>query len=254
MPRGSACCGAPSPPPDAAILFNEEFIVKQRNAWTVMACVVAALLFSGCKEQAASDSGTSADRRPRDVGTFDSGGTAATTQPAGTTSTPPTGTMPNDAIHSGLGQMMDTIELTAPAEWQARPKRPMTEQVFALPKAEGDPEDGDVAVSNLAQHMPLDSNVLRWCGQFGLDEAACKEKAKRTKLEGTKFPTTLVDISGTYKGGSMMAPAGPPKENFRMLAAEIRTPRKPWFIKLVGPEKTVARWEDAFTRYVREAK
>ncbi|NIR48254.1 hypothetical protein GWO43_07295, partial [candidate division KSB1 bacterium] len=36
------------------------------------------------------------------------------------------------------------------------------------------------------------------------------------------------------------------KPNFRLLAAIVETSGESWFVKLVGPEKTVAKWEESF--------
>jgi hypothetical protein len=44
------------------------------------------------------------------------------------------------------------------------------------------------------------------------------------------------------------------KPNFRMRAGVIETPKGAYFIKLVGPEKTVARWDDAFMSFVKSAE
>jgi hypothetical protein len=79
-----------------------------------------------------------------------------------------------------------------------------------------------------------------------------EHNCKQQELPGVSFPTTLVDISGTYRG-SMMAPANPPKANYRMLVAEIRTPQRPYYVRLLGPQKTVAKWEQAYLKFVREA-
>jgi hypothetical protein len=168
--------------------------------------------------------------------------------------TRPSGGMPNDAIHGG-SPTADALHFTAPEGWQPRPKRMMTEQVFALPKAEGDEEDADLAVSFLGTLVPLNMNVDRWCEQFGIGRGApCEDAARKTMLDNTKYPTTVIEITGTYTASSMMAPAGEPKPGYKMLAAEIRTPTKPWYVKLIGPEKTVEKWRDDFTKYVRSAQ
>jgi hypothetical protein len=39
-----------------------------------------------------------------------------------------------------------------------------------------------------------------------------------------------------------------------MRAGVIETPKGAYFIKLVGPEKTVARWDQAFQEFVRSAE
>ena len=148
-----------------------------------------------------------------------------------------------------------TVPFTAPEEWVKKQTRFMTAAVYALPKVAGDPEDAELTVSFLVRRVPLQMNIDRWCAQFAFGEVKSRAEAvKRQALEGTKYPTTIVEISGGYRGGSMMQPAGPAKPGYRMLAAEIRTPDRPWYVKMVGPEQTVSYWEASFLRFVREAK
>lgn len=231
--------------------------------WLAVSIAVAGLALCGAcnKEKTASDDGGAQDAKPRDRGQFPAGGAPATqpagptgTQPSGVAGGMPTGNMPNDATHAPFrpGENL-APQFNPPAEWQARAPRSMTDEVYALPKAEGDPEDGDLALSHLSQHIPMQGNLARWAGMFGYQGAAIEQNAKKKELEGAKFPTTIVDISGTYKGGSMMTQAATPKENYRMLVAEIRTPQRPYYVRLVGPQKTVAKWEESFMSFVRDA-
>lgn len=244
--------------------------------------MAAAALLSGCGKESDTANESASDLQPRQRGEFaDAGGKGATTQPGQTAGplgegvamphdaihapfraagTQPAGThpadnMPKDAVHAGLRPGEEIApQFTPPAEWQARPARFLTNQVFALPRAEGDSEDGDLAISSLSKHVTLDLNIDRWCRQFGYQGEECKKATKQRKLEGTKFPTTIVDISGTYQPDSMMGQTGQPKEGYRMLAAELLAPQRRWYAKLVGPEKTVAKWEEAFIKFVSEAK
>ena len=147
------------------------------------------------------------------------------------------------------------IELHMPKEFQVKPTRTMTLLVYAAPKVEGDPEDADVAVSALGSKVPLKMNVDRWCGQFDLPAGqTCETAARRETPQGTKYPTTLVQISGAYKGMSMMAAQGPPKENYKMVAAEILTPERAFYVKMTGPEKTVEHWRPALIDAIKAAR
>lgn len=214
------------------------------------------VLLGGCQkdDKSANSGGTPA---PRDVGQFNNTNTSnpTTRQANATPTTGPAGNMPNDSIHAAMKPGMDiTPTFTPPEDWQPKPVRNMTDQVLALPKAEGDPEDGDLAISHLTQHIPMQGNMARWCSFFGYSTAECEQHTKKQELQGTKFPTVVVDISGTYKGSSMMGPSAPPKENYRMLVAEVRTPQQPYYVRLIGPKNTVGKWEEAFMKMVREAK
>jgi hypothetical protein len=63
---------------------------------------------------------------------------------------------------------------------------------------------------------------------------------------------TLVDVTGTFQQSTTpMGPVSEEKPNFRMLGAVIETPAGPWFVKLIGPERTVERWKESFFEFMR---
>ncbi|RMD64221.1 MAG: hypothetical protein D6824_04275 [Planctomycetota bacterium] len=64
---------------------------------------------------------------------------------------------------------------------------------------------------------------------------------------------TTVEIHGRYAPSPMMPGAGPaqPKDNYRMLAAIIQTPRGLFFFKGLGPDKTMQAQRDAFRRMLQ---
>ena len=225
--------------------------------WFALGAVVAAVvLMSGCKKDNTASSEENSERlKPRDRGQFteNTTNTPPATRPSQSVTEMPTGSMPHDAVHAPFRPGENLAPQFKPlAEWQAKPARQMTDQVFALPKAEGDPEDGDLALSHLEQHIPMQGNLSRWAGMFGYQGAAVDQNVKKQELQGVRFPTTVVDISGTYKG-STMAPVNPAKDDYRMLVAEIRSPQRPYYVRLIGPAKTVAKWEEAYMKFVREA-
>src|SRR5262245_16493464 len=78
-------------------------------------------------------------------------------------------------------------------------------------------------------------------------------KTENTTVNGLKV--TLLDVSGTYTGSDMGGGGtSQSKPNYRMRAGVIDTPKGAYFIKLVGPEKTVARWDQSFHDFVRSAE
>ncbi len=224
---------------------------------TVAVCILA-MIAVGCREESEPT-----EHQPR-------GGPilTPTTQPAAGSQQPgDTGTPPLPPGHPALppthppigpATAEDQVQLVfdAPDAWVERPARTMTLKIYALPKVEGDPEDADLAVSTLGpRRVPLAANVGRWCQQFDLaDGKTCEDFGPPVTLENTKYPTVLVELAGTYKGGSMFGPPEPPKPDFRMIAAEITTPTEQWYLKLVGPQRTVEHWREAFVQYVRSAR
>ena len=229
--------------------------------WIVLSLIVALAGLSGCQKEESQ----------------------STTQPAATPATPaaepatqpvlPPGHPPLDAMkpkttqpagHDAMGASPHgatpaAVKFTAPDNWVSLPKRPMTVSIYGLPRTGSDAEDAQIAVSTLAMIPPWDMNVGRWCAQFELPEGkTCDDIAKQRTLEGTKHPTRLVDITGTYKGQSMSMDHGSGdgggKTDQRMITAEIQVGGAPWYVKLTGPAATVAHYEEAFLKFVKEAE
>jgi hypothetical protein len=131
----------------------------------------------------------------------------------------------------------------------------MRKAQYALPKADGDSEDGELAVFyfGLGQGGSVEGNIDRWIGQISQpDGSPSKDKAKISKKEVSGMAVTRVDVSGTYSGGMMSNAA--PRAGYRMLAAVVETPEGPWFFKLTGPEKTVAKWADSLNQFIDDLK
>jgi hypothetical protein len=120
---------------------------------------------------------------------------------------------------------------------------------YRLARAEGDPEDAEMVVFHFqGQGGSVQANIDRWIGQFtkpGGSPAGESAKVSRKEVRGVQL--SIVDVSGTYSGaGGPMMRGGPSKPDFRMLAAVAEAPGGPWFFKLTGPARTVAKWESSF--------
>lgn len=147
-----------------------------------------------------------------------------------------------------------TLRFVAPPEWTARqPASAMRVAEFTLPKAPGDAEDGDLIVYFFGgSGGSVDANIQRWIGQMRQpDGRPSKDAAKRAERTVNGLPVTVLDISGTYiaemRPGSAERHDNP---NFRMRAAVVTTPKGPYFIKAVGPSKTMAHWSAAMDGFV----
>lgn len=148
----------------------------------------------------------------------------------------------------------DGLEFTAPPDWiMETPSTRMRRAQYRLPQVAGDPEDAEMAVFFFpGQGGSVQANVDRWIGQFSKpDGSPASEVAKITHKQSHGIPLTVLDVSGTYRGsgGPMMA-ASKPKADFRMLAAVAETSSGPWFFKLTGPARTVAKWEASFHSFL----
>ena len=126
---------------------------------------------------------------------------------------------------------------------------------YKLPKAEGDNEDASLVLYyfGASQGGSAQANIDRWISQIQqADGSASKDKAKTETFTVNGLKVTTVDVSGTYT--AEMSPGSGTTHNdanYRLRAAVIETPKGNYFLKLVGPAKTVGRWEQSYTDYVK---
>jgi hypothetical protein len=143
---------------------------------------------------------------------------------------------------------------TAPEGWiEEKPMTGMRLSQYRLSRTEGDEEDAVCYVSHFSgSGGSVEANLDRWYDQFVQpDGRPSSRAAKVDKKERNGLQQTTVDVSGTFRQTTTpMGPESEEKPNFRMLAGVIETPIGPWFVKLVGPERTVARWEKSFHEFM----
>jgi len=146
------------------------------------------------------------------------------------------------------------LKYSAPADWiPETPASSMRRAQYRLPRAAGDAEDAELAVFFFAgSGGGVAANIDRWIGQFQKpDGGPAADVARTSHRLSHGIPLTIVDVAGTYVAGmgSMIADSKP-KTGFRMLAAVAESAGGPWFFKLIGPAKTVARWEGSFQAFL----
>ena len=161
------------------------------------------------------------------------------------------------ALNPGLRAAAPQSALTfdPPAGWVAKkPASSMRVAEFALPKTEKDSEDASLVVYYFGgTGGSVQANLDRWIGQMqqpdGRDSKVVAKSSALTSKAGLKI--TLLDISGTYI--AEVTPGSSErfnKPNFRQLAAVVETKDGPYFVKVVGPAATVARWEPAVRTFL----
>jgi len=147
------------------------------------------------------------------------------------------------------------LQLTAPESWERkRPAVSIIEYEFAIPPSKGDTNPGRLTV--MGAGGSVEANIDRWYAQFSQpDGGSSKDRAKVKKLDVAGQEVHLVDVSGTFKDqrGPMSPAVERPK--YRMLAAIIATKAAGnYFIKLYGPEQTMAENEKAFVAMIEGMK
>ena len=146
------------------------------------------------------------------------------------------------------------MQWTAQPGWIAEPTTSaMRKAQFRLPRAEGDAEDASLIVFYFGgSGGSREANLERWAGQFeqpdGGDSMIEMQQSTR-EVAGMQVVDT--DLSGTY-----VAETSPGsgervnKEGWRMLASIVEHSDGPWYVKLVGPEKSVAKWQASYRDFV----
>ena len=151
------------------------------------------------------------------------------------------------------------LKYDVPAGWVAgKPGSSMRVAEFTLPRTDKDPEDASLIVYYFGgTGGSVQANLDRWIGQMqqpdGKDSKAVAKTSTITSAAGLKI--TLVDVPGTYV--AEVTPGSSErfnKPNFRQIAAVIETSAGPYFVKLVGPAATVARWEKSLRSFLGSVK
>lgn len=149
-----------------------------------------------------------------------------------------------------------TLKFDPPPEWVSKPPASsMRVAEFALPKTAGDSEDATLTIFffGATQGGNVQANIDRWIGQMSQpDGRASKDVAKTSTMTSHGLKISMVDVTGTYV--AEVSPGSTEhfnKPNFRQRAGYIDTPGGPYFVKLVGPEKTVAKWNDSFEGFLK---
>ncbi len=159
----------------------------------------------------------------------------------------PPGHPPMSAMQGGMPAIPAAdreLKVKAPEAWKVvQPRSSMIQAEFALPKADGDENDGRLTL--MMAGGTVDMNVRRWQGQF---EELEDKPVEEIDVAGTKV--SLVDLSGTFnEQRGMMGPVTK-RPSYRMLAAIIPMPDGMLFVKGYGPEKTMAKYADDFRGFV----
>ena len=159
-------------------------------------------------------------------------------------------------VISITASQQSSLKFTVPTGWVEEERTSsMRVAQYRLPKATGDTEDASLVLYYFGQGQggSTAANMERWIGQMKqADGSSSKDKAKEEHLEAHGLKIATVDVTGTYVAET--APGSGTfhnKPSYRLRAAVVETPKGSYFVKLVGPEKTVTHWNDSFMSYLR---
>lgn len=148
-----------------------------------------------------------------------------------------------------------TLRFKSPPEWVTeQPSSKARVAQLRLPKADGDKEDGQLVIYYFGPTSggSVAANIERWIGQMEQPEGATPKTPKTESLTVNGLKVSTVDVSGTYT--AEMSPGSTEHHNdpdYRMRAAVVETPAGFYYLKLVGPQKTVARWNSSIDTFIQ---
>jgi hypothetical protein len=140
------------------------------------------------------------------------------------------------------------LSFKAPESWKSVP----TTSQMRRAQLKVEPVQGDDFAAMLVVYAfpggagTVDANIKRWQSQFtGPDGNPPKIESKTVK--GKNVEVTRVETSGRYKPSPLPGVAPEPeRDNARLLGAIVVTDRVGYFLKMVGPDKTMASIRPAF--------
>jgi hypothetical protein len=141
----------------------------------------------------------------------------------------------------------------APEAWKSIP----VQSVMRKAQLQVEPVKGDDFPATLVVYVfaggagSVEANVERWQKQFvGGDGTPPKIESKTVKGKNTEV--TLVETAGRYKPSPLRgAPAEPERENARLLGGIVTTEKNGYFLKMVGPDKTMTSIRPAFEELLK---
>lgn len=139
------------------------------------------------------------------------------------------------------------LTLQVPDTWKQKPgvREPRVAEL-QVPAAAGDTENGELAVFYFGPRGAgdVDANVQRWIGQL-------KPEGRKSSIYTGECPQgkyTLVDLTGTYEKSIGPPVLGNKKTlpGWRVFNVMLETKSGAYFLKLDGPEKTIAAAAEPF--------
>lgn len=129
---------------------------------------------------------------------------------------------------------------SVPSSWRPAAPRPMRAASWLVPPVAGDETGAECAVYFFAPGLggSVEANLDNWVRQF---EAAQPTAPSQTKTHG--WTVTKVEVEGTLRGTE-------PHAGYKLLGAIVQGERGSYFVKLVGPRRTVSDAHRDFARVV----
>lgn len=156
------------------------------------------------------------------------------------------------------GLMTSPICLDVPTEWiEIAHSSPMRVAQFQLPRVDGDLEDAECVIYYFeGEGGTVEANLERWTNQMlQPDDLRSTDVATTSSYEISGMQVTALDVPGIF--AAQVHPNSKMryyKRGFRLKAAVVESPDGPFFFKLIGPDRTVTRWDSTFSTFLESIR
>lgn len=145
------------------------------------------------------------------------------------------------------------LTFQAPAAWKSsQPRSAMRAAELTVKPVQGDTDPAELVVFAFPGSAgSVADNIKRWESQFQ-DASGKAPRASTEKRKGKNVEVTFVELAGRYVAA--VTPGGAErhdKPNYRLLGAIVETPQVAYFLKMVGPDKTMKAARPAFDELIK---
>lgn len=168
---------------------------------------------------------------------------------------PPAGSVVSGPDVPYTGSVVKGLQMSPHPKWvHEQPSSAMRKAQFALPRAEGDAQDASLVVYHFGSSSggSKEANLERWASQFEQPDGRTSSDVLRSLTRKVNGLDVLdIELSGTYVAET--APGSGVRvreEGWRLLASIVDTPGGPYYVKLVGPGRTVERWTAEYRAFI----
>ncbi len=139
------------------------------------------------------------------------------------------------------------IKFQAPPSWKSDPpKTQMRRAQLKVAPLEGDDYPAELIVFAFRGGAgSVEANIKRWQNLFKDKDGKLPEIESKT-VKGKNTDVTRVETSGTYHPAQFGGPPEPERPDARLLGAIVMTDDEGFYIRMVGPNKTMIKLRPDF--------
>jgi hypothetical protein len=154
-------------------------------------------------------------------------------------------------------QTIDAKGMTfeAPKAWKSStPSNTMRRAQLSVEPIEGDDYPAEMIVSAFAGAAgSVEDNLKRWQGFFK-DENGDLPKIESKKVQAKNVEVTRAETSGHYHPASRGGTKEPDRPGARFFGVIVTGEKSSYYIRMVGPDKTMKKLKDDFDEMVKTIK